>query len=124
MELSTSEKADQMMVGHAQASYYHALLEAGVIIYQYRSPEVLHTKFIVVDDELSVMGSSTMDMRSMGPNYEISLMAFGGNMVGQLQDLAQTCREASRVLTAEEWKRRPLGQRYLDSVFRLTSALM
>lgn len=124
VELFTSEKADQFMVGHAQASYYEALLDAGVIIYQYRSPEVLHTKFMVVDQEMSVMGSSNMDMRSMGLNYEISLLAFGGDMVGSLQDLAQQYRDASTVLTAEKWKGRSVGERYLNSVFRLTSALM
>ncbi len=124
VELFTSEKADQFMVGHAQASYYEALLDAGVSIHRYRSPEVLHTKFMVVDDEMSVMGSSNMDMRSMGLNYEISLLAFGGNMVGQLQVLAQKYRDASTALTAEQWRGRSLGERYLNSVFRLTSALM
>ena len=32
--------------------------------------------------------------------------------------------EPSSELTAEQWKQRPWGQRYLDSVFRLTSALV
>ncbi|MCQ8780173.1 phospholipase D-like domain-containing protein, partial [Escherichia coli] len=81
-----------------------------MIIYQYRSPEVLHTKFMVVDQEMSVMGSSNMDMRSMGLNYEISLLAFGGDMVGSLQDLAQQYRDASTVLTAEKWKGRSVGE--------------
>ena len=73
---------------------------------------------------MAVFGSSNMDMRSMGLNYEISLLAFGGNMVGRLEQLAQTYREASTVLTAEQWAQRSLGERYLNSVFRLTSALM
>ncbi|MDO4918022.1 cardiolipin synthase [Kocuria sp.] len=124
VELFTSEKADQFMVGHAQASYYQALLEAGVVIHRYRSPMVLHTKFMLVDREMSVMGSSNMDMRSMGLNYEISLISFGGDMVPQLEELAQRYRDASTVLTAEQWKQRGLGERYLNSVFRLTSALM
>lgn len=123
VELFASEKSDQMMVGHAQASYYQALLEAGVIIHQYRSPMVLHTKFMVIDDAVAVFGSSNMDMRSMGLNYEITLMAFGGNVVPELHALAQRYREASTPLTLEEWKKRPMGKRYLDSVFRLTSAL-
>ena len=38
VELFVSEESDQFMVGHAQASYYQALLEAGVRIYLYPAP--------------------------------------------------------------------------------------
>ena len=89
-----------------------------------KTPKILHAKHVTVDDSVTVLGSSNMDMRSMGLNYEISLLAFGGDMVGSLQDLAQQYRDASTVLTAEKWKGRSVGERYLNSVFRLTSALM
>ena len=45
-----SEEADQFMVGHAQRSYYEALLDAGVRIYLYPAPCVLHSKHFTVDD--------------------------------------------------------------------------
>lgn len=123
VELFVSEKADQFMVGHAQCSYYRAILDAGVRIWRYPAPAVLHTKFLTVDGIVAVMGSSNMDMRSFGLNYEISLLAFGGDVVADLDDLATRYRDASRELTLAQWLERPLHLRYLDNVMRLTSAL-
>jgi cardiolipin synthase A/B len=66
--------ADQFVVQHAQSSYYEELLNAGVRIYLYPQPTVLHAKFFTVDDVAGVIGSSNMDYRSFGLDYEISLM--------------------------------------------------
>ena len=123
IELFVSEQADQFMVDHAQSSYYRALLEAGVRIRRYPSPAVLHTKFLVIDGRVGVIGSSNMDMRSFGLNYEISLLTFGGDAVTAIDELADRYRTQCRELTLAEWNERPYLQRYLDSVFRLTSAL-
>jgi cardiolipin synthase len=123
VELFVSEKADQLMVGHAQMSYYQALLEAGVRIYLYPEPFVLHSKHFSVDDDVIIIGSSNMDMRSFGLNFEVSLMAFGGDIVRDVRAVEDGYRALSRELTAEEWARRPLRSRYVDNVMRLTSAL-
>ena len=62
------------MVYHAQRSYYEALLEAGVRIYLYPPPYVLHSKHFSIDDDVAVIGSSNMDMRSFALNSRCSLM--------------------------------------------------
>lgn len=124
VELYVNEQSDQFMVGHAQQSYYQALLEAGVIIYRYPAPKILHSKFMVVDDEVAVFGSSNLDMRSFGLNYEVTMLATRGSIVPRLIGIADDYRDLSTRLTEEEWAERPWGQRYLDSVFRLTSALV
>ncbi|WP_350270722.1 cardiolipin synthase [Brevibacterium sp. CBA3109] len=123
VELYVSEKADQFMVDYAQSSYYRSLLEAGVRIFLYPKPQVLHTKCFVVDDEYAVMGSSNMDMRSFGLNYEISLLTTGGDLVDDITEVVADYERASRELSLEEWEQRPLIRRYLESVMRLTSAL-
>ena len=123
VELYVSEVADQFVVDRAQSSYYQALLDAGVRIYLYPAPEVLHTKCFLVDDDIAVMGSSNMDMRSFGLNYEISLLAYGGDIVSEVHDVIATYAERSSVLDAEEWPKRSVVRRYTESVMRLTSAL-
>lgn len=125
--LLVNEKSDQFMVGHAQSSYYQALLEAGVRIFQYEAPYVLHSKFALADphtpDAVGVMGSSNMDMRSFGLNYEVSLMMTQGNIIQDLDSLAQEYLSRSQELTLAKWQQRGLGRRYIDNVMRLTSAL-
>ncbi|MCU4296665.1 cardiolipin synthase [Brevibacterium permense] len=123
VELYVSEQADQYMVDRAQSSYYRSLLEAGVRIFLYPKPAVLHTKCFIVDDVYAVMGSSNMDMRSFGLNYEISLLTTGGDLVDDIVDVVADYQGVSRELTLEEWGKRPWPRRYMESVMRLTSSL-
>ena len=123
VELFVSEQADQFVVQHAQASYYDVLLEAGVRIYLYPKPTVLHAKHFTVDDLVGIIGSSNMDYRSFGLDYEITLMSTGKQFVADLQEVADGYRAVCRELTLDEWRQRPKGQRYIDNVMRLVSAL-
>jgi cardiolipin synthase len=123
VELFVSEEGDQAVVYHAQRSYYEVLLKAGVRIWMYRKPYILHTKCFTIDDEVAVIGSSNMDMRSFGLNMEVSLMVRGEEFVQEMQDVAEMYRSLSRELTLEEWQEQPLRSTVLDNLARLTSAL-
>lgn len=124
VDLFVGEEADQFLVGHAQRSYYSALLEAGVRIHLYPAPAVLHSKFLVIDGVAGAIGSSNMDFRSFSLNPEVMMFAFGGNLVADLTTSTEEYRAMSRLLTLEEWRKNPWHQRYIDNVCRLTSALM
>jgi cardiolipin synthase len=123
VELFVGEEGDQFMVWHAQRSYYHALLEAGVKIYLYQAPLVLHSKHFSVDDDVAVIGSSNMDMRSFALNYEVSMMLTGRAVVDRIRAVEDTYRARSRRLSEQDWNRRSPRSRYLDNLMRLTAAL-
>lgn len=123
VELFVSEEGDQAMVYHAQRSYYEALLKAGVTIWLYQRPFILHSKSMTIDEEVAIIGSSNMDMRSFGLNQEISMFVRGRAFVAQLREVEATYRGMSRELTLEEWQRQPLRSTVLDNLARLTSAL-
>jgi cardiolipin synthase A/B len=123
VELFVSEAGDQFMVYHAQRSYYEALLRAGVRIYFYPAPAILHSKFFSVDDDVAVLGSSNMDMRSFGLNYEVSLMLLGPEVVAEMRKVEDTYRAMSKELLLEDWLARSRGSAYKDNVMRLTAAL-
>ncbi|MCU1481496.1 MAG: cardiolipin synthase [Subtercola sp.] len=123
VELFVSEIGDQAGVYHAQRSYYEALLRAGVRIWLYRSPYILHAKHFTIDNELAVIGSSNMDIRSFNLDLEISLMVRGASFVRDMRAVEDGYRELSRELTLEEWLRQPLRSTILDNLARLTSAL-
>ena len=123
VELFVGEQGDQFMVHHAQSSYYTALLKAGVKIYLYPAPFVLHSKHFSVDDDVAVIGSSNMDIRSFNLDFEISVMCLSRSLTTAMRKVEDHYRSLSRELTLAEWGRRPLGKRYIDNVMRLTSAL-
>ncbi len=54
----------------AGRSYYTELLEYGVEIFEYL-PGMIHSKTMLVDDELSLVGSANMDVRSFRLNFEV-----------------------------------------------------
>lgn len=123
VQLFCSAVADQPLVFHAQRSYYEALLRAGVRIWLYKSPIVLHAKHFTIDDEVAVIGSSNMDMRSFSLNYEISVMLHGRHVVSQLREVEESYREQCTELTLDEWLTRPLRSKILDNTARLTAAV-
>ncbi|CAB4893945.1 MAG: cardiolipin synthase [Actinobacteria bacterium] len=123
VELFVSEIGDQALVFHAQRSYYEVLLEAGVIIWLYKTPTILHSKHMSIDDEVAVIGSSNMDMRSFSLNLEITMMVRGKSFVAQMRDVEDRYRKESRQLTMEEWRKQPFLRTVLDGLARLTSAI-
>nr|WP_241429000.1 phospholipase D-like domain-containing protein [Agrococcus sp. ARC_14] len=123
VELFASEVGDQFWTYHAQRSYYEELLRAGVKITLFAKPTVLHSKFMTFDDRVSVIGSSNIDMRSFGLNFEVSMLIEGASMVDQLQATADGYRRQSTTLTLESWMARPRITQAFDSIARLTSAL-
>ena len=123
VDLFVSEIGDQALVYHAQRSYYEALLRAGVRIYLYPAPYILHAKHFTIDDEVAVIGSSNMDMRSFGLNLEVSLMVRGESFVNDMRAVEDEYRLKSRELTLDEWMKQPLRSTVLDNLARLSSAL-
>ena len=123
VQLFASEVGDQPVVYHAQRSYYEALLRAGVRIWLYESPIVLHAKHFTIDDEVAVIGSSNMDMRSFSLNLEISVMVHGSDFVKEMRAVEQSYRDHSHELTLEEWMQRPVASRVLDNVARLSATV-
>jgi cardiolipin synthase len=123
VQLFVSEIGDQPVVYHAQRSYYEELLRAGVRIWLYKAPTVLHSKFFTIDDEVAVIGSSNMDMRSFSLNLEISVMIHGKSFVDDLRKIEQEYRDTSRELFLDDWMKRPRAAAVLDNVARLTAAV-
>ncbi|MDR7082776.1 cardiolipin synthase [Arthrobacter ginsengisoli] len=123
VELFVSEVGDQSLVYHAQRSYYEALLRAGVRIYLYRAPKVLHSKHFTIDEEVAVIGSSNMDVRSFSLNMEVSVLVHGRWFVDAIRGIEDENRVNSRELRLEDWLRRPVAQKAFDNLARLTASL-
>ncbi|WP_144763427.1 cardiolipin synthase [Curtobacterium sp. 9128] len=123
VELFVGEIGDHAMTWHAQRSYYEGLLRAGVKIWLYRAPTVLHAKHFTIDDDVAVIGSSNMDMRSFSLNLEISVMVRGESFVQALRGVQDAYRAASIPLDLDAWLGRTRRSQVLDNVARLTAAL-
>ncbi|APF41915.1 cardiolipin synthase [Neomicrococcus aestuarii] len=123
VKLYVSERGDQALAHHAQQSYYRSLLTAGVEIYLYEAPHVLHTKCFTVDNEVAVFGSSNMDMRSFSLNFEISMMLLGPEIVERLDKVMDEYESKSKRVKLGMWNARTPFERWKDNVARLSATL-
>ena len=117
------KEADLGFMDYANKSYYGECLEAGVRIFEKRG-NFIHSKTIVSDDYLSVIGSANMDYRSLELNYEINAYIFNQETAERnkgifLADLGE-CDEIS----LERWNRRPWYMKLAQSVVRLFAPLL
>jgi len=118
-----SAVSDQLLVTHSQRSYYEELFEAGIEIYWHKVPTLLHSKFIVIDDEVGVVGSSNLDIRSFELDSEITIVVHGEQFASGLQAVADNYLASSRQLNAQDWANRPRLHKLIDNIARLTSSL-
>jgi len=123
VELFVGEIGDQVLVFHAQRSYYESLLRAGVRIWLYPAPYILHAKHLTVDDEVSVVGSSNLDIRSFELDLELTLLVLGRQFTSELRAVEDDYRARSTELTLEAWSGRSFWRRLADDLARLTSAV-
>ena len=123
MTLLNSEVSDQFFVSHAERSYYEDLLKAGVKIYRYNAPILLHSKHITIDDDIAVIGSSNLDIRSFQLNLEVTLVCYDASVVAQLRQIEATYINKSRLVNLGEWETRPVREKLFEHITRLTAAL-
>jgi cardiolipin synthase len=110
-------------VSHAERSYYEELLKAGVKLYRYKAPILLHSKHITVDDDIAVIGSSNMDIRSFILNLEVTLICYDSSVVAGLRQVEAADLLKSNRVSLEEWETRSTKEKFYENISRLTAAL-
>ena len=73
VRLLVPRMSDSKMVTFAARSYFDELIAAGVKVYEY-GPRLLHTKALLVDGDLAIIGSANFDSRSFRLNFEVSML--------------------------------------------------
>jgi cardiolipin synthase len=73
VRLLVPRMSDSRLVTYAARSYFDELIAAGVKVYEY-GPRMLHTKALLVDEDVAIVGSANFDARSFRLNFELSVM--------------------------------------------------
>jgi cardiolipin synthase len=123
VHLIVSRQADQILVCQAQRSYYDELLEAGVRIHVYRE-HLLHAKHLSFDDQIAVIGSSNLDMRSFLLNAEISLIVHDPQVTSALGRIQERYFAESDQLSPEVWRQRPRLRKVIENTARLVDSVL
>jgi cardiolipin synthase A/B len=123
VRLLVPHKPDKRIVFHASRSYFPELLEAGVRIYEYQKG-FMHSKIVIVDNDLASIGTSNMDMRSFHLNFEVNAFLYKTSSTQSLVEEYLHDLEDSAELSHGEFQKRHMGYRILESTSRLMSPLL
>lgn len=116
-------RVDSRLVRHASRSYYDDLMVAGVRIGQFQGG-LLHTKSLTVDGEVTLFGTSNLDIRSLRLNFEVTLIVYDAPLTAAVRALQGRYGDQSTFLDLSEWRGRSRGRRLLENAARLTSPLL
>jgi len=114
---------DSRMVRYASEAHFDDLMDAGIRIALF-SGGLLHTKSMVVDEEITIFGSVNLDMRSFWLNFEISLFIYDQALSAEIAALQTQYLAQSAFMDSAEWTKRPRGQRFLQNAARLIGPLL
>jgi cardiolipin synthase len=123
VHLVLSAVAHQVLVSLAQQSYYEELLEAGVKIHLYRQ-NFLHAKHLSIDDDIALIGTSNMDIRSFVLNAELVLVIYDPGVTGLLRAEQERYFAHCSWLTLERWRRNSFVRKLAQHLARLFSPLL
>lgn len=123
VDVVVPERSDHLLVSLAARSHFRELLDAGVRVHLHRGL-MLHTKSMAVDDDLAIIGSGNLDMRSFHLNFELNTVLYGGAVTESLHREHRRYMEQSKLLRAGAWAKRPLGSRLLEKAVGLMGPLL
>jgi cardiolipin synthase len=123
VNLIVDAESNKPLVQLAQQSYYDTMLRAGVTVHRHHG-SFLHAKHMSVDDDVALIGSSNLDIRSFALNAEVSVVIYDRAVVADLRAIQDAYLADCDRVTEEERARLPVGRRALENVARLTDSLL
>lgn len=116
-------KPDKWIPFLASHSYFPALLESGVKIYEYEKG-FIHSKLLITDGEIATIGTANMDMRSFHLNFEVNALLLQTESVSRIVADFERDLLSTRQIVHETFMNKRLLERLLESAARLMSPLL
>ncbi|MHA6532658.1 cardiolipin synthase [Paenibacillus sp. BAC0078] len=116
-------KPDKWIPFLASHTYFPALLESGVKIYEYEKG-FIHSKLLITDGEIATIGTANMDMRSFHLNFEVNALLLQTESVARVVADFERDLLSTRQIVHETFMNKRLLERILESAARLMSPLL
>ena len=123
VKLVLSASNNQPLTAWAQESYYDDLLACGVRILLYQ-PHFLHAKHMRIDDDIVLVGSINLDIRSFALNAEVGMLCYDPAVAARMRAVERDYSADATEITAGAWRVRPAWRRSREGIARLADALL
>lgn len=112
---------DKRFVYYITLSYLQDLLKWGVKVYLYEG--FIHSKSIVIDDIISTIGSTNVDIRSFRLNYELNAFMYDEEVAIKNKEIFKSDLKRSRIVKYSEYKKRFVGTKFMECICRFIAPL-
>ena len=116
------EKSDAVTAKWCSFSYVEELLEAGVKIYFFQQG-FIHSKYMLVDDVFSTVGTTNLDFRSLETNFEVNVFVYSKAFDKTLEKQFHNDLSNSREIELNRWKNRAFHYKVRESLAHIVSPM-
>lgn len=114
---------DHPFVQWANQNFSIELLEEGAEIYKYKEG-FLHSKFLIIDNEILSFGSANFDYRSLYQNFEMNCIVYDIELIGYLREIFFEDISKSIRLTKDMINNRGKIEKVKEAICRLMSPVI
>ncbi|MGB5817047.1 MAG: cardiolipin synthase, partial [Thermoanaerobaculia bacterium] len=116
------DKADQTLVSLAAYSYFEEAALSGIRFFRYMDG-FLHQKVVLIDDELSAIGTANFDNRSFRLNFEITAVVADPAFAAEVEQMLIADMEKSVEMQPGDVEKKSFWFRLGTRLARLTSPI-
>lgn len=116
-------KGDHILVRWANYSYAGILAKMGAKVYEYNNG-FLHAKSIIIDDEVTSIGTANFDNRSFKLNFEVNCFIYDDKTTKQFREIFEKDVKNSKILTIEQYKKRGILIRIKEAIAQLITPIL
>jgi cardiolipin synthase len=115
--------SDSVLVHSASVTFLGELMRNDIEVYMYKKG-MIHSKVMIIDGELSSIGTANMDYRSFDNNAEVNALFFDESIAQELKSYFESDLKDSAKLQYRTWRKRPLKIRLMGSIGRLIAPVL
>ena len=123
VRIITPHIPDKKIIFYLSQSYYRDLVKAGVKIYEYL-PGFIHSKSIISDDEIALVGTVNLDYRSMYLHMELSCMIYKSSVITNIANDFNQTFALSKQITFQDIKNFSFFKKLIAFILKVLSPLM
>lgn len=112
-------RSDVMVVDIVANGYLGDLYKKGIGIHYYIGERTMHSKYLIIDNDFFMLGSSNLDYRSLNHNFEINFVGKNKKLIKELNIFFNEGLAESKTFDFKEWKKRSSFWKLLEFLLEM-----
>ncbi|MEA5001621.1 MAG: cardiolipin synthase [Endomicrobiaceae bacterium] len=115
------EIPDKKLVYYATKSYASDMAKIGAKVYFY--PAFIHSKTLIVDDDICSLGTFNIDVRSFKLHFELTNLMYGKEITSQMAGMFENDAQKSSIMDIEYINMQSKNEKFMQAIMRLFSPI-